>query len=196
MRIQLNSGFLLTACLEMIDCFENDRDFYLESIYENSIMSDNRKVVEEIIENQTNKMEELFRADLLPMNLDDLKYIEQKAIQEVNSQFADRTNDKTSFKPGMECYLEMIININEILESKKELNDNESNSYTKNLVDAMLQQVTEVESLTDDHLRNPALMDNLVELLESLVYNFIENTKGSNKCTPNSSRRPILRNRS
>lgn len=183
-RVPLSSSLILTTCLEMIDCLEADRDFYLESIYENSIMSDNRKVVEEIVESQRDKLDRLLRKETLPVNLDDFKDIEQRALQETTSQFVDRTNDNTQFKPGLECYLEMAKNIAGIIEQKYIQNEEESTEFTKALLDGMLHQVEEVDSLTDDHLRDPVLMDNLVELLESLINKFMENIRGSEKRKP------------
>jgi len=173
----------LTSCLELIDCLESDKDFYLESIYENSIMSDNRKVVEEIIETQREKLERLLGKDTLPYNPDDFKDIEQKAVQETTSQFLDRTSDHTQFKAGLECYLEMAKNIVGMIEQKHIQNEDASVEFTKSLLDGMLHQVEEVDSLTEYHLRDPVLMDNLVELLESLIDKFMENVRGTDKCT-------------
>lgn len=181
-RIPLTSSLILTSCLEIIDCLESDKDFYLESIYENSIMSDNRKVVEEIIETQRDKLDRLLRKDALPYNPDDFKDIEQKAVQETTSQFLDRTNDNTQFKAGLECYLEMAKNIVGMVEQKHLQNEDASVEFTKSLLDGMLHQVEEVDSLTECHLRDPVLMDNLVELLESLIDKFMENVRGTDKC--------------
>lgn len=173
---------IITLSYELIDSFKNEEIFHLRNIYENSIMSENRKNIENLQTKLIETIEDVMAEDLLPVELSDVRYVDQKIYLDVKNQFLDNISKDTPMEGVVQFLFELQTALFEILENKRLENEEVSKVKSRELVSSILQQFNKVEDLTIDDLRSPMLMDNLEELMISLLEQYEESAKGPYKC--------------
>lgn len=178
----LDTNTVLTLFLEISDALQSSSKFYLHSIYESALLSENRKMMENLQVKLMAEVEEVLSQDLMPVPEEDVKYIQEKVSLEMNAEFLEKLNQHTPGKPALEVYYEMQTNLQELLSSRIKENDEMSHQLCKNHLDSTLGQIAEVESLSEEDLRNPLLMMNLEGLFTDLMAEYVEKAKGKSKC--------------
>lgn len=178
----MDCNTLLTLCLEIIDALQNESKYYLQGLYENALLSENRKMMENLQTKLFNNVEEFLSDDQLPVSCEDVKYTQDKVTQEMNQEFFQGINPLTMGKPAIEFYYELQTNVGDLLHRKQVQNDELSAQLCKNHLDSILQQITDVNEISSDDLRSPFLMANLEELFNSLITDYLNKTKGTSQC--------------
>lgn len=177
-RPPMDTSTLLTLCLEIIDALQSDSKYFMQSLYENALLSENRKMMENLQSKLYSNVEEMIGDDQLPVNCEDLKYTQEKIMQEMNQDFLEGINPLTMSKPALELYYELQNNVTDLLNRKQSQNDEMSAETCKNHLDSLLQQLTDVKELSADDLRSPFIMSNLEELFLSIITDYLNKTKG------------------
>lgn len=181
-RPPLDCNTVLTLCLEIIDALQNDTPYYMQTIYESALLSENRKMMESLQSDLTNQIEDIINEDMMPVPIEDIRYAQEKILHEMNTQFLEGLNQLTMGKPALEFYFELQNNVQDYLSNKIKENDDLSLTTCKNFLDDALGQITEVEDLTEADLRSPLLMVNLEDMFTSLIDNYVNKTRGSSQC--------------
>lgn len=151
-------------------------------------MSENRKMIENLQMRIMNFIEENMSSDQLPVDLSDVRYVEQKAILDIKSEFLSIINKDTSMEGAIQFFFDLHASVTELLESKRQENDEYSKIQTAEQINSILQQFNKVDELSKDDLRSPMLMENLEGLFLSLLDHYNQIAKGIYKCTRGSPR--------
>lgn len=178
----LDCNTVLTISLDIIDSLQNDRAFYLQQLYESALMSENRKMVENLQSRLLSSLENALGTEQLPVPADDFRYNEQKINQEMNKGFMDNVNKDTHMKAGLEFYFELQANINEMLEAKRIDNEEVGKREAKNLMDSLFLQIKGVDQYSAEDLRSQVLVEALEENVQNLISQYFEVAKGNYKC--------------
>jgi hypothetical protein len=190
----IDCNTIITIAYELMDCIRNDKEFFIKNIYENAFMSENRKMIENLQMRIMNFIEENMSSDQLPVDLSDLRYVEQKAILDMKSEFLSIINKDTPMEGAIQFFFELHASVAELLESKRLLNDDYSKNQTDELLNSILMQFNKVEELSKDDLRSPMLMENLEGVFLSLLEHYNQIARGIHKCSPTSPRPGHRRN--
>lgn len=180
-RRVLECNTILTLCLELLDALPSERVFYLRDIYESALMSENRKMIEALQARVNNMVEFTVSTDQMPMPVEDIKFAEVKALQEINNEMKDNLHKDTQVKAGLEFYYEVQANTAQLFEQKRNENEELSKNLCHELIDEMISAIAPVEELTDENLRNPQLMENLEEHISNLLVKYSEDARGPQK---------------
>lgn len=183
MKEPIDCNTVLTLCLEMIDHLPKEKTFYLQQIYESALMSENRKMVENLQTRLVEMLEQNLDSEQLPVPCEDFTAVEAKLQDEMNSGFLSSINKATPVRGGLEFYFELQNNIREIIDGLKTQNNEAAKEEAKELMESLLQQIKDVETISKEDLRSPMLMDNLEETVVSLVSHFLETAQGNYKCS-------------
>lgn len=178
----MDCSTLLTLCLEIIDSLQNDTKYYMQGLYENALLSENRKMMENLQTKLYSKVDEMITDDFMPFAIEDIKYAQDQTLTEMNQEFLEKINPMTLGKPTLECYYELQTNITDLLHRKQTSNEEISTNICKEFLDTKLQQLTEVKEISPDDLRSPFLMSNLEELFQSIITEYFNTTKGGSQC--------------
>lgn len=187
MKEPIDCNTVLTLCLEMIDHLPKEKTFYLQQIYESALMSENRKMVENLQTRLVEMLEQNLDSEQLPVPCEDFTAVEAKLQDEMNSGFLSSINKATPVRGGLEFYFELQNNIREIIDGLKTQNNEAAKEEAKELMESLLQQIKDVETISKEDLRSPMLMDNLEETVVSLVSHFLETAQGNYKCSKSAS---------
>lgn len=171
-----------------MDCIKNEKEFFLKNIYENAFMSENRKMIENLQMRITNFIEENMSSDQLPVDLSDVRYVEQKAVLDMKNEFLTIINKETPMEGAIQFFFELHASVTELLETKRLENDEYSKNQTDELLNSILLQFNKVDELSKDDLRSPMLMENLEGVFLSLLDHYNQIAKGIHKCKTNSHR--------
>ena len=182
MKVTIDCNTVMTLCLEMIDHLPKEKPFYLQQIYESALMSENRKLVESLQMRLVEMLEQNLDSEQLPVPCEDFAAVETKLQDEMNSGFLSIINKATPIRGGLEFYFELQNNIREIIEGLKTQNNDAAKEEAKELMESVLQQIKDVETISKDDLRSPMLLENLEETVVSLVSHFLETAQGNYKC--------------
>jgi hypothetical protein len=179
----IDCNTVLTLCLEMIDHLPKEKQFYLHQIYESALMSENRKMVENLQTRLVEMLEQNLDSEQLPVLSEDIAAVELKLQDEMNSGFLSSINKATPIKGGLEFYYELQNNIREIVDGLKSNNDEAARQEAKELMENLLQQIKDAETMSKEDLRSPMLMENLEETVVSLIGHYLETAQGNFKCS-------------
>lgn len=183
MKVPIDCNTVLTLCLEMIDHLPKEKHFYLQQIYESALMSENRKMVENLQTRLVEMLEQNLDSEQLPVPCEDFASVELKLQEEMNSGFVSSINKATLVKGGLEFYFELQNNMREIIDGLKAQNEEAAKQEAKELMENLLEQLKDVESIPKDDLRSPMLMENLEEKVVSLIGHYLETAQGNYKRT-------------
>lgn len=181
-RPPLDCNTVLTLCLEIIDSLQNDTPYYMQSIYESALLSENRKMMESLQGRLTNQIEDVLNEDLMPVPAEDVRYIQEKTLQDMNTEFMEGLNPQTMGKAALEFYLELQTNVQDFLSEKLKENDELSFRNCREFLDNALEQISSVDNLSEMDLRSPLLMVNLDDMFTTLINNYLNRTKGASQC--------------
>ncbi len=178
----IDCNTIITVAYELMDSIRNDKEFFLKNIYENAFMSENRKMIENLQMQITNFIEENMSSDQLPIDLSDVRYVEQKAILDMKNEFLSIINKDTPMEGAIQFFFELHASVSELLENKRLENDQYSKNQTDELLNSILMQFNKVEELSKDDLRSPMLMENLEGVFLSLLDHYNQIAKGIYRC--------------
>lgn len=175
----LTGGIIMSIILEVSDSIKNNRTYYLEEIYNSAKMS----VVRNLVENFQSRMLEKINEELehLPVDAETLREIRLISIQDSRKPFDEDCFKDIKFHAALPFYYELINNVSDLIERKREENEKISNDTSYDLVNTMLERITEVDQIPEESLESPSLFSDLAAMFKEYLNIYSSTVQGTVK---------------
>lgn len=164
-----NGATLVAIFYECNEALNNGSIFYMKDIYRSAIMSQARKIVDRFQSEQYEKLDNTLPDNEMPM--------EEGIFEDVLIDFERNFKEEMSreefkvlqFSAGFKYYEDLKHNISEFVQQKKEKNEKSADKLANTLVNGIIEQIPDIESIADDKLRSPLIFDNFETTVMDLL---------------------------
>ena len=166
---------------EANEALNDGRIFYLKDIYRSAIMSQARKIIDKFQSESYERIENTLLEEEMPL--------EEGIFEDVYEDFERNLKEEMSsdefkilqFSNGFKYYEDLKHNVKEFIDSKKEKNQKSADNLAKTLVSKILEQIPEVEKISENKLRSPLVFDNFESNFMGLIQTYYRNISGCMK---------------
>lgn len=145
-------------------------------------MSQARKIVDKFQSETYERIDNTIREDEMPLEdtlFEDVMFDFERNLKE---EMSSDEFKKLQFSAGFKYYEDLKHNIKDFIEQKKEKNSKSAEKLAKTLVNTILEQIPEVNGISEKKLRSPLVFDNFENTVMDLLQSYYRNISGSMKC--------------
>lgn len=172
----------MSLILEVSEALKNGRNFYLEEIYNSAKMSVVRNLIENFQSRALDKIHEDLATENLPVERDLIQEMRQEAVETSRKQFDKDCFKNIKFHSGIPFYYELINNVTDLMDKKREENETISDEMGYSLVNTMLDRITDVNEIPEESLHSPSLFADLEAMFKEYLNLYFSNIQGTVKC--------------